>query len=970
MIVSRRRCAVLFAISIAHHAGAPGVTAQGAPTPKTVAPRDVVREATRAHDTRTEPMWLAGFRRTQGNDPARIALAEGTLHRLAFRYDDALRAYETAARGADSDIAPYATMGRAAVLANRGDYEHATLAMDSVAMVLAARGDAAGEADARSSLAVLSLRTRGIDAARAQLAQAARLLPRTGAGTGNDAGDPALAARIACASLQLDVRGGIRIGDSTWARVLAQARNVGARWYADCGFIYAQYLSSLGRTSQAVAAFDSIAVAQNDVRAWNGLSATRQWQGSELLGRGQYFRAARLLDSALVLARLSASRNGEAWALLELGRIAARLGAPADAGRLFVQARALFDATGDRIGLNAADVARAQGQLLDGDAVAADSLLRRLMPTVDAFGPQGLVTVMAARAGAALRRGDTIASTRLIDSVEALAARRNLPAWRTDVQYLRVVDALHRADPSRARTAIDSLARLRFVGPAHFEVASRRAELYARLGALDSAWRIQASAARTFDIWRSGNPRREVTLAALQDRALDWDRDLGIATLVSQFARAGQTHRALTLAEWRRVRTLEQLALQRALVSIETQDARAVTVRAVDTLPLDADRLPRLARARLRADQAVLTYITGRGGEPTTLFVVRRDTIVTHTLASIDSLATPIRAFGAFLAAGARPAPLTQALSRAVITPALAALPSSVTQLLIVADGDLHRLPFAALDAGDGQPLVTRYAITLAPSVEDALGGVRPIAARAATATVQRALLVGAPAHMPTPADSGAPWGALPGARDELRRIASLVQHTQRLEGQDATADALRARLDAGGAVLHVATHVRADPGSFMHTALAVEPTATHDGLVTPGMFASRPLPFELVVLSACASADGVLFAGQGLHGFVSSALDAGARGVVATRWAVGDTAIVPWMQRLYTHLLTEKSALSALTMTQRDAIAAGASPAIWANLLYAGDPALEVQLTAREPSWLARVAARLRSWLGGAGRE
>lgn len=981
MLRARRRLAISCLLLV----GAPGVLRAQPSAPPVPVARRVVRDATAAFDAGTEVAWRTGFARSLRAVPAplaaaHLALADATLARLAFQYDAALRAYDHAARDTTAVVAAHAAMGRAAVLANRGDYARAHAAMDSAVARLALRGDVAGEAEARISLALLQVRTRGLEVARAQLAQAARL-----ARTAPVSADIVVQSRLACATLQLDVRGGVRVADSTWTRVLDAARRAGPRYFADCGFVHAQFLSSQGRGAAAVAAFDSVAVAQTAVRSWAALSATRQWQGSELITRGFYGDAAARLDSALALARRSESRNGEAWAQLELGRIAQRLGAPADAQRHFVEARAHFVATGDRVGLVLADYARAQGVLLDGDPLEADTLLRRIMPELDAFSPQALVGVIAARASIAQRRGDAATARQLADSAEQLAARRNLPGWRVDLLYLRAVDALRRGALPDARLALDSLARLRLVGPTRFEVHTRRAEALLR-GATgadaprtrdaaqaqrDSAWRVQAEAARAFDLWRSGPARRELVLAALQDRALDWDRDLDLATMVSRFAQADEAHRALTLAEWRRVRALEQLALQRAAVDVTLRGTSAVPVRAVDTLALDAERLPRLARARLRADEAVLAYTTGRGMEPTTVFVLTRDTLLSHTLAPIDSLTEPIRAFAGYLAAGARPSALVQRLSRAVLTPALASLPPSITRLHVVADGDLHRLPFAALDAGDGRPLVARYTLVLAPSVEDALGSVRPIVAvRADQQRQRRAVLVGAPATMPAPVDGGAPWGALPGAQSEVRGIASLLQDAQALQGRAATWDALRTRLDAGGAVLHIATHVRADPGSFTRTALAMQPTATHDGLVTPALFASRPLPFDLVVLSSCASADGLLLAGQGLHGFVSSALDAGARGVVATRWAVGDTAIVPWMLRYYRRLLTAPTALDALTAVQRDAIAEGASPAVWANLVYAGDATVQVTLASRTPGWWTRVRARVRSWLGGAGRE
>jgi CHAT domain-containing protein len=149
---------------------------------------------------------------------------------------------------------------------------------------------------------------------------------------------------------------------------------------------------------------------------------------------------------------------------------------------------------------------------------------------------------------------------------------------------------------------------------------------------------------------------------------------------------------------------------------------------------------------------------------------------------------------------------------------------------------------------------------------------------------------------------------------------------------------------------------------------LIVQPSADDGGLLSTTTLSTLPMPFDLVVLSACSSGEGLLLAGQALHGLVSTVLDAGARGVIATRWRLDDTAIVPHMQRLYTLLLEDGDVVTALHRTRVEAMRAGVSPAIWANLDYFGDPTLQVVLQARTTSAWSRFTGNVWGWIRSIG--
>jgi len=183
------------------------------------------------------------------------------------------------------------------------------------------------------------------------------------------------------------------------------------------------------------------------------------------------------------------------------------------------------------------------------------------------------------------------------------------------------------------------------------------------------------------------------------------------------------------------------------------------------------------------------------------------------------------------------------------------------------------------------------------------------------------------------------------------------------LHGRDATRDRLLRGIRDGGQVLHVATHAVAAPASFARNGLALQASASDDGLFTLDHLAAQPLPFDLVVFSTCSSGDGVMLVGQSLHGLVATALDAGARGVVATRWRVEDAAMAALMASLYEAIASGHDPVTALQRVRLQAMRSGVSPAIWANLEYFGDPTLRLQLKTRPPSSWARLKGTVRRW-------
>lgn len=914
----------------------------------------MVRALTLAYDRGREEEALRTWSQRAGRVVGARALLQGTIARLSYQFDEADRHYRTAAADTNGTVGAWALLGAAAIQVSRGGFPKAMEAFAQAGVRMRALGDRQGLFEALIAQSLLALRIAGVDSAQALLRSASQSLPTD---------DPAAQARWECVSLQVRIRGGAKVADSTWQRVTDRVAPHGNRLRAECLFVRAQYLESLGFAERSRVLLDTVGVLQDSARLWSGLSATRQWQGSTHLSRGRYGMARSALRQAREYAKRGSSVGGEAWAVQELGRVAQSIGVMGDALKNYATARRLFLEAGDETGLVMADRALAEAALLNRNFSVADSLYRILSGRMDRLVPQQRVAVLVARADLARQRGQTGLGSRLLDSAVVTAEQRNLPGWASEIRYQRGLVALANGQHREAIAQWDTLLRLqRLSGPAAFEVHMRWAEAHAGAGQFDEAWERFGVGKRGLDTWSRGFRRREDVLAVLQGRAFDWDRDLGIASMIARFSAAGRVPEALAMTEWRRIRAKEQMSLQRGSLRIEGSNTVGAVARVIDTAALDARRLPALSRGRLPVGTAVMSFAVGYGSEPTTVFLLTRDTVISRILPPIDSLADPIERFTAFLRAGRVPPAMAASLSEALLGPVRALIPPHVQRLVIVPDGILHRLPFAALLGSDGEPLLSHFETVVSPSVEDALGSASSIARRSRGDM----LLIGTPAPMPSmPGDSVA-WPSLPGARREIRVVRDLIRNSTVLDGRRAVRATLSQRFAEGGRVLHVATHAAMNPESASGTGFVITPSA---GDEEPGLFdlpalAAQPLPFDLVVLSACSSGEGVLFSGQALHGLVTTALDGGARGVVATRWRLDDSAIVPYVELFYDELLRGNDVVTALHRVRRRALADGASPALWANLEYYGDPTLRVELERGEPSVWRRMADAVRQWL------
>jgi CHAT domain-containing protein len=303
----------------------------------------------------------------------------------------------------------------------------------------------------------------------------------------------------------------------------------------------------------------------------------------------------------------------------------------------------------------------------------------------------------------------------------------------------------------------------------------------------------------------------------------------------------------------------------------------------------------------------------------------------------------------------------------------LAALPAATTRLLIVSDGVLHHVPFAALVAEapkagkvafrDLAHIGLTHTIAYLPSatVLAALSDAPPRDPDSRLVAFCDPLLAGQPTQpeaavrAPEAAASRAldEWQPLAQARKEGARVAALWGgETVILEGPQAGERTAKQQLPAAGCA-HFAVHGLANDESPLYSALALTsaPATTteeeEDGLLYACEIMGLPQTPPLVVLSACETVLGAETDGEGLVGLVRAFLASDSRTVLASLWKVDDQATAALMAECYQGLRKGLRPDEALAEAQRKAARGklpnatyAAAPCFWAAFGVYGTPA------------------------------
>jgi CHAT domain-containing protein len=279
-----------------------------------------------------------------------------------------------------------------------------------------------------------------------------------------------------------------------------------------------------------------------------------------------------------------------------------------------------------------------------------------------------------------------------------------------------------------------------------------------------------------------------------------------------------------------------------------------------------------------------------------------------------------------------------------------------VRRLVIVPDGALDLIPFEALPLPGASALIDKYEVLESPSAAVALALGRRRESRAAP-PARAVALVGDPvfdsgdarlgAHALSP-DARASFSRLAFSRREAKSVAALrsPDPVSLFLDFDASRDLFTSGRLADYRVLHISTHGVDRAGDSTRSGLVLSLVdrdgSPREGLLSIADVANLHLNADIVALSACSTAAGRRFAGEGSLSLARGFLYAGADRVIATRFQIDDESAATLLSGFYRHLWQDGLAPSAALRQAQMELRRDPrwrSPFYWAAFVIQGEP-------------------------------
>jgi CHAT domain-containing protein len=241
-------------------------------------------------------------------------------------------------------------------------------------------------------------------------------------------------------------------------------------------------------------------------------------------------------------------------------------------------------------------------------------------------------------------------------------------------------------------------------------------------------------------------------------------------------------------------------------------------------------------------------------------------------------------------------------------------------RLVIVPDGPMHGLPFAALhNPKTNHYLIQDVPVEISGSANLYLASLRRDSELASSGD-RSVLLIGDPAF-DDKLDLARGFKPLPHARHECRRINALyAPHARMRLESDATIPQFLS-LARGSAVVHIAAHGIVNAQTPSRSFILLAPSPNEPGPLDAQMLLTR-LHLDhtrLVVLSTCSSAGGLPVGAEGVAPLVRPLIGAGVPAVIGSLWDIDDATVEDLLVSFHRRYQEGNDAAIALQRAQRD---------------------------------------------------
>lgn len=789
-----------------------------------------------------------------------------------------------------------------------------------------------------------------------------------------------------------EIRGRYDAVESAYREIMERARARGDLFFIAGATQNLAYLANRnGEVAKAAAMYETVLPLIERDRNPDLHATVTANLGSALISLGDFDRALVLQSEALEMFSARGDVGQTARTLAALGAIQFRTGDVQRALQSLRSALPLFESAGDVVGLSSAlrltgnaaaeldqhDLAleylrRAEqispvdditertrvliaGELRElGNLRGADALLTEVLRTRN---EQTRADALAERARLRQRQQRPVEALADLRAADAIYARLKLDFNRIDTSSALALALLDAGDVRGAGAAADTAIAIE----RRIRVKSANPELRARFLAASYApyeARIEADlandAAGAEDAsWQAFRTAEAIRARSLVDR-LTHSAQAPVTPRDAESELLREKMTALQIELERRAGKVGRddeaiLQIRRKIDETRAQlEARSLVLRGIEAsndLSMPASR--QAVQAALPADTAVLAYFVG--DRRSHAWLLTRNELRHAVLPGKRALEDIVNTFVELQRAGLPTS--TQAPIASVAGNLLEDV--NARRLLVLPDGPLNGMPFAALPLSGGksrEQLLDRFVVTAAPSLALAL---RP--GNSTAGAPRRVAVVSDPVYTPDdrrltlatnpPSNyrGEAPIGRLarlPYSAIEARAVVHAFEGADVIElaGFNATARRVIELPSSELDVLHFATHAVARKDAPEQSALFLSEFAADgsplklDRLTTDDIVRSG-LRADVVVLSGCATGDGRELRGEGVLGLTYGFLANGSNTVVASLWPVEDALTARFMEEFYAAYRASGRAADALRTAQIRTRGSG-SDSVWSSFV------------------------------------